>query len=243
MILYTNGCSNTYGHCNDSIHSTWPHIVLKSLVYPNSISVFSSMNTKQSIVPNFDDIKNDVLLNEAMTGGGNDYIFHSTIESLSKLLNYGLKPDYVIIQWSGTNRKIHIKENGEEILIQPTQYPEYEIKWEPVGSKHTIHYVYMLQEFLKKYNINYLFFNYMEWDKSVKKLNVFSEIDMNRWVDFGAGNDILFKGIKDYMVAKGLSCDDAGHPNLNGSYFIANQILNKLGVNTLPLSNFYKKLT
>jgi len=176
MILYTNGCSNTYGYCKNSIHCTWPNIVLKSLVYPNPITNYSLANKNQNFIPTKEKLINcDILINEAMAGAGNDYIFHSTIESIVKLMKYGNKPDLVIIQWSGTNRKIHVKENGDELLIKSNQYPQYEIKWEPVGSKHTIHYVFMLQEFLKKNDINYLFFNYMAWDKRVKGLGVYSE--------------------------------------------------------------------
>jgi len=244
MILYTNGCSNTYGFCKDSIHCTWPNIVLKSLVYPDHIKNYSLANTKQNIIPPKEElITGDILINEAMTGGGNDYIFHSTIESISKLLKYENKPDLVIIQWSGTNRKIHVKENGDELLIQPNQYPHYEIKWEPIGSKHTIHYAFMLQEFLKKNNINYLFFNYMAWDRRIKNYSVYSELDLDKWIDFGWGKEVLLKGIKDYIVESGLSCDESGHPDVNGSYWIGKHILDKLNQSILPITHFHKKMT
>jgi hypothetical protein len=97
-----------------------------------------------------------------------------------------------------------------------------------MGSLHTLHYIFSLQEFLKKENIKYLFFNYMELDSSIKNYSVYNEIDMNGFIDFGFGKDILTTGILETIKEKGFNCDELGHPNKEGNDYIANEILSKI---------------
>jgi hypothetical protein len=105
---------------------------------------------------------------------------------------------------------------------------EYNVKFEPMASKHTLHYMYVLQEFLKKENIDYYFFNYMPLDKSIKNLSTYENIDFDRFINFGYGKDILTTGILEYIKNNQMSCDNMGHPNEVGNEFIANQILKRL---------------
>jgi len=60
MILYSNGCSITYGYLVGHDNS-WA-------------SIYSKAN-------NFN------LINDSQCGVGNDYIFHKSLESISKLIN------------------------------------------------------------------------------------------------------------------------------------------------------------
>jgi hypothetical protein len=168
------------------------------------------------------------LINESRCGAGNDYIFHQTLETVSHLIENNKKPDYVFIQWSGPNRRQHCLPNGEIVNVNLNDNIEYHVKFEPMGSKHTLHYIFMLQEFLKKENIKYYFFNYMALDNSIKNLSIYDEIDVKNFIDFGFGKDILTNGIIEYIKNNNLSCDEFGHPNELGNEFIANEILKKL---------------
>jgi hypothetical protein len=172
--------------------------------------------------------KENILINESRCGAGNDHIFHRTLETLTYLIQNNKKPDYVLIQWSGPNRRQHCLPNGEMKNVNLHDNIEYHVKFEPMGSLHTLHYIFSLQEFLKKENIKYYFFNYMELDKSIKNNPIYNEIDMGNFIDFGFGKDILTTGILEMIKEKEFSCDNQGHPNKEGNEYIANQILKKL---------------
>lgn len=244
MIIYTNGCSHTHGYACVTPYLTWPHMVIRSLINDSNYLFFHKdirYNNKFDIVKEL--LAGDsILLNEAQSGAGNDYILHHTIESVTKLINCDKKPNWVFIQWSGTNRRLHSTPYGTEMYVNPSDSASLGVKFEPMGSMHTCHYSYLLQEFLKSHNINYLFFNYMAWDSSVLKSSIFSKIDFNNWVTFQMGEDVIFNGLIDFFKEKNYTCDEPGHPNLEGSYYIAYHILKKLNKNILPLDKFSKKL-
>ena len=40
-------------------------------------------------------------------GKSNDLIYYETLHFLLSLQKKGLKPDFVVIQWSGVNRRVH----------------------------------------------------------------------------------------------------------------------------------------
>jgi hypothetical protein len=171
---------------------------------------------------------NNILINESKCGAGNDHIFHRTLETLTHLIQNNKKPDFVFIQWSGPNRRQHCLPDGEMKNVNLHDNIEYHVKFEPMGSLHTLHYIFSLQEFLKKENIKYRFFNYMELDKSIKYNSIYNEIDMDNFIDFGFGKDILTTGILEMIKEKGFSCDELGHPNKEGNEYMANEILKKL---------------
>jgi len=170
----------------------------------------------------------NILINESRCGAGNDHIFHQTLETLTHLIDNNKKPNYVFIQWSGPNRRQHCLPNGEMISVNLYDNVEYNVKFEPMASKHTLHYMYVLQEFLKKEKIDYYFFNYMPLDESIKNLSIYENIDFSRFIDFDYGKNILTTGILEYIKNNQMSCDDMGHPNEVGNEFIANQILKRL---------------
>ena len=223
MIIYSNGCSHTFGHCVEK-EEVWVNLIMKNL----SKEYVSFNSNLFSFTENTIINENNIYINESRCGAGNDYIFHTSIESITKLITYNKKPNYVFIQWSGPNRRMHCLPNGEVKFVNPQDNVEYQVKFEPMGSEHTLHYIFLLQEFLKKENIKYYFLNYMPLDNSIKFRSIYNEIDMNSFIDFGFGKDVLTTGILEMIKEKGFSCDELGHPNKEGNEYIANEILNKI---------------
>lgn len=222
MIIYSNGCSHTHVHCVEK-EQIWSSRIMEN--FNSNYYLFISATNPFNI-----DITNNqnILINESRCGAGNDYIFHQTLETLSYLIYNGRKPNYVFIQWSGPNRRQHCAPNGEMLFVNLYDNVDYNIKFEPMASKHTLHYMFSLQEFLKKEGIEYYFFNYMALDKSITDLSIYQNIDFTRFIDFGYGKDILTIGILEHIKNNQMSCDDMGHPNEIGNQFIANQILKRL---------------
>lgn len=224
MLIYVNGCSHTAENIifnNDSspfIINSWAGVV------------FSRFSNKYELWLEFpEDLnKENILFNEAKNGVGNDYIYHTTLESLTKLIKEGKTPDYVLIQWSGPNRRMYCDEDGKPWYVNLYDHTQYYVKFEPMASLHTIHYMYSIQEFLKQHKIKYLFIPYMALDESVKKTSIFELIDMDKVVDFNMGKDIFFKGAIDYIVKNGLNRDEQGHPNEKGYADIAERAFNHI---------------
>ncbi len=229
MIIYTNGCSHTAGHCMKRAQ-TWPHLVMRSLI--------GNMGYSNNVTPSTIKGGSNVLYNQAMHGAGNDYIFHKSLETILALIRSGNKPDYVIIQWSGPNRRMHSDIDGNYVFVNPWDNAHLGVKFEPMGSQHTLHYMFSLQEILKKYNIEYWFFNYMELSKLARKSNIYSEMDLSRFIDFGI-NDILFNGLREYFLSKDMCCDEGGHPNQDANYIIGQNIVDKIGGKIMDKNDFY----
>jgi hypothetical protein len=200
MILYTNGCSITHGYLV-GFENSWANILSKN----NNLD----------------------LINDSQCGVGNDFIFHKSLESLIKLIDESKKPELVIIQWSGPNRRLHCDMNGNYYYVNLTDHLKYHPKYEPMGSEHTLHYMFSLQEFLKTNGIKYYFFNYMDLDSSTKSLNTYKKIDWK------CGSEITMIDLK----KMGLVADNFGHPSLDGQYWIANNISKKLGYNKIDIVN------
>lgn len=229
MIIYTNGCSHTAGHCMKRAQ-TWPHLVMRSLI--------GNVGYSNNITPSTIRKNSNVLYNQAMHGAGNDYIFHTSLETISALIDTGNKPDYVIIQWSGPNRRMHSDENGGFIFVNPWDNGHLGVKFEPMGSQHTLHYMFSLQEILKKNNIKYWFFNYMKLAKLVKKSNIYTLLDLDRFIHFEYDN-ILFEGLIDYFRKKDMCCDEGCHPNQDANYLIGKNVVEKMGGKVMDKTDFY----
>jgi hypothetical protein len=153
---------------------------------------------------------------DSKPGVGNDWIFHKSMENLVLM---DPKPDLVIIQWSSPNRRTHQDLEGKEWYITAHDNPHLYPKYEPMGSKHTLHYIYCIQEWLIRNNINYLFFDYFGLDSSIQKLNVYKVIDWSKFIEIK----------RDYLVINGFTWDNLGHPNLVGVNWMVNKIGEKLG--------------
>lgn len=233
MIVYTNGCSHTAGGCFKQVYS-WPNLLMKSILGKEAYS------TNPPTI-NFNSDSN-VLYNQAKHGAGNDYIFHKSLETISSLIQNDCKPDYVIIQWSGANRRLHCYPDGNTVFVNLFDNTGLGVKFEPMGSEHTIHYMFALQEFLKKNNIDYLFFNYMAIDESIVDTSIFKELDLSKFVEFGMGDDIIFNGLIDFLKSKNMCCDKPGHPNHEGSHLIATEIGKRLNVDVLDIKTFHQSI-
>lgn len=200
MIAYSNGCSITYGYLVDK--NSWSNLI------------FYDFNH----------------INDSKCGVGNDYIFHQTLESITKLIDENKKPDYAVIQWSAPNRRLHCDIDEKIYFVNLCDANrKYLPKYEPLASEQTLHYMFCLQEFLKNNNIEYRFFNYMELDKSIKKLNIFNKIDFSKFITFEI-NNILYNGMVYYMKKNNLVIDNDGHPSISGQHFIAKYVAESLGI-------------
>jgi hypothetical protein len=223
MIIYTNGCSHTddfpWEERYDLEHKksySWPIKLMdrysNSYKYIRQSSDFKIINNQE-----------DFLINDSVSGASNDYIFHTSIETLNGLLLNKITLDYIIIQWSGPNRRFHILPDGHtRLFVNPTEHLEYHLKFEPMASTHTLHYMYLLQEELKKLKIQYKFFNYMGVDEHIKTLNTYKRLDFENIVDFG--NNTLHNGLIELLKNKNYTQDEMGHANENGNIFISNNL-------------------
>jgi len=202
MFIYSIGCSVTYGYG-----------VNKQNSYPSLLKSYFNCD----------------ITNSSKCSVGNDWILHTALEDLLKLKS---NPDLVILQWSGPSRRTHCDIDGSERLVTPYDWTELFPKFEPMASKHTLHYMFLLQNFLENNKINYFFFNYMDLDISVKNLSVYSEINWDK--------SLLIN--KEHMIKNKYSIDSIGHPNVKGHYYIANEILKKMGINESAYSNILNNL-
>tara|TARA_R110000868_G_scaffold345534_5_gene606662 strand:+ start:277 stop:981 length:705 start_codon:yes stop_codon:yes gene_type:complete len=228
MVLYVNGCSHSAGHCI-RLQKTYSNIVMSSLCIDTPHVINPTLPNKNLPI-NF-------LYNESCSGAGNDYIFHKTIETLSYLISIDRKPNYVIIQWSGANRRMHCNEKGVIEFVNPWDMTELGVPFEPMASLHSLHFIFTLQEFLKSKEIEYCFFNYMGLHKTIKKSNILPLIDFDKWIDFGNG-DYLFEGLINFFKLQNLCCDELGHPNQEANFIIANKITDKLKINMIDKDIF-----
>ena len=154
MLIYSNGCSHTVGHDIDWLR-TWSHFTIRSIINEEEYLINPPKNEKK---------EKHVLYNEGIQGAGNDYIFHQSLESLTQLIQNNNKPDYAFIQWSGPNRRQHCLPDGKIVNVNLFYNLEYYANFEPMGSMHTLHYIFTMQEFLKKHDIKYCFLNFMSLD-------------------------------------------------------------------------------
>ena len=88
--------------------------------------------------------------------------------------------------------------------------------------------MFILQEYLIKNNIDYLFFNYIKLDEYVKNLKIYRKIDLSKFIKFSNIDDLLFTGLFEFIIKNGLSNDLYAHENDAGHKFIAKEILNRI---------------
>ena len=226
MLIYSNGCSHTAGH-GISWLRTWPHFTIRGMLGHNEYQSNPHIMGKK---------EKNVLYNEGIQGAGNDYIFHQSLETISRLIKNNEKPDYVFIQWSGPNRRQHCLPDGKILFVNLFDYIEYNIKFEPMGSMHTLHYIFSMQEFLKKNDIHYCFLNFMSLDKSIKELSIYEEIDLDKFLYIEHDSEILFNGILSHLKKEHMSFDCGGHANEKGNLFVTNELLKKLKLKDLNYS-------
>jgi hypothetical protein len=236
MKLYVNGCSYSAGHISKSF-TNWPKILMEPFM-----DNFEEILKENIIYYKNTNNENNILFNSARHGGGNDRILHTTLEEIEHLISENLKPDLVIIEWTWPDRRRTLTETGEKYYLNSSNdylfkkcseldifmHNNNKVKPEPLASEETLHYMFILQEYFIKNNIDYLFFNYIKLDESVKKLNIFKKIDLSKFIKFGNIDDLLFTGLFEFILKNGLSKDSYAHENDAGHKFIAKEILNRI---------------
>ena len=205
MKLYVNGCSYSAGHISKSF-TNWPKILMEPFM-----DNFEEILKENIIYYKNTNNENNILFNSARHGGGNDRILHTTLEEIEHLISENLKPDLVIIEWTWPDRRRTLTETGEKYYLNSSNdylfkkcseldifmHNNNKVKPEPLASEETLHYMFILQEYFIKNNIDYLFFNYIKLDESVKKLNIFKKIDLSKFIKFGNIDDLLFTVVGD----------------------------------------------
>lgn len=199
--------------------------------------------------------KENYFISEATDAKGNDSILYETMESIRYLKRLDKLPDICIIQWSGHSRNLMTPILSEHNnLILPKEYTPFHKKshfteyryctpqkefgnnyllLEPSASFRTINHMVILQEYLKSIGINYVFLNYFPMDERIQKLEIFSELDLDKFVSYDSNKHPLFDGwldaiIKDKEYGLDLNKDEQGHPSIHGMKLISIRVLNKI---------------
>jgi len=227
MIIYINGCSHSIGVSKEY---SWARVVLNSLCRDGK---YIHINRDKINLTN----NSNILYNDSDSAKGNDMIYIQTLEFLSQCRNEGIKPDYIIIQWSGPSR-IARQDVFENMIFHTPSDEENNIILEPHGSRLTLSYMISLQEILKSMNIEYFFINYMELDTKIEKYNILNSLDVSRCISFNESTHPLFDGWRISIRKNGLSMDSDGHPSYLGHYFIANRILKYMNVDNSDVGFF-----
>jgi hypothetical protein len=241
MFLYVNGCSHSDDLWQEKDEErnnsfVWSQHLIKNFV--KDFKYFRIIGENPQKRPyifeekllniSLNDLLNieNLLINDSVSGSGNDRIFHASLESLVKMIKLGKIPDLVVIQWSGPNRREYCDIDGKPLFVSPSENSHLHPKFEPMASTHTVHYMFILQEFLKKYNIDYYFFTYFGLDKSIEDLYTYNLLDITKFIDFS--NNTLYNGLIDLILNKGFNRDEYGHPNEMGAKFISDNIFKNI---------------
>ena len=226
MILYSNGCSHTTK--NHPYFKSYIDLVADTLMGTyDELSLGANINDINELHDISDNVitDQDLLIRGEHHGKGNDTILFETYNCIKSLVSENIKIDYVVIQFSGVNRRIHTTPNGEYEFINPFTNSELGVKFEPVATEQSLQYMLILQDLFKSNNIKYCFIPYMEFDATVlKNSNITKLID----------NDFLIRGLevgcRNEFRSKGRTCDAPGHPNTLGYYELAKLVLEKFNL-------------
>lgn len=237
MIIYSNGCSHT-ADMGMNYNKVYIDILASEI-----LSEYEIINVQQGHYNKFKNFSFELLgdknylLKNAEHGKSNDLIFFETfnvvLDSIGKQ-----KIDFAIIQFSGVNRRVHTNPDGNLEHVNPFDNHHWGIKFEPFATEQSLHYIIILQELFKKYNINYCFVPYMEFDSD--SLNLSDKLDM---IDTSKLTTSLYDGHRNYFRKDGKTCDAPGHPNCIGYYELSKIIISKLNldIKLKPIENYFTK--
>ena len=170
-------------------------------------------------------------------GKGNDNMFHDTLRSLA------IKPighyDFISIQFSSPNRRYYQLPDGKVIHINPYDWSEYGVLFEPQASHHTLNYILTLQKMFGLAKTPYLMMCYFPIERNEENENfVKSMIDLDKFVSFDDNTHPIFDGWIDSMKNKknwfkkdftgSLISDEQGHPSFEGHKYIFSRFKEKL---------------
>ena len=209
MLLYTLGCSFTYGEeLQDPVTQSWPALLAKKIGYD--------------------------VINHGKPGRGNNYIVKTAIKQVPKL-----KPDLVIVAWTSCGRMEFADRYSVYDIWPGCQrrfekpYPHRDTLIKYITSYHNelhqyrnwLQSVILLQDFFKLRNINYRFVNTFDNHELTKKYAKVSQeyielIDIDRFV--GWPDYSMMEWMGDCLKGSG------GHPLELGHDRIATEIFNAL---------------
>ena len=225
MIIYSNGCSHT-AEIGVNYHNVYIDIVAEEIlknykiIYSQEAHYYTNKNF------NFKDLSENknYLIKHAEHGKSNDLIFFESYNIIKDAIKNNVKLDFVVIQFSGVNRRVHTKPDGGLLPVNPWDNSEYGVKFEPFATEQSLQYLIILQELLNDNFINHVFIPYMEFDNDVlKKSDKLDLIDLDRLTTN------LYEGHRNYFRTNGMTVDAAGHPNFIGYYELARMVLQKFG--------------
>jgi hypothetical protein len=234
MIIYNNGCSHTY-EAYTKFSNSYIDIVASELtdfkfksIYPSR--GFFKKDRNNSIADNH------IIYKNAYNGKSNDLIFFETLNFIYTKLFQNQKIDLLVIQWSGPNRRFHSLPNGKIANINLYDNYELGVKFEPLATEQTLHYMKVLQDLCQMYDINYVFIPYMEMDETVANNHPILKL-LNK--DKFTGS--IIEGHRRDFLKKNLTRDVGGHPNMYGVYKLAELILGVLGLSlTREIKHYFK---
>ena len=241
MIIYSNGCSHT-----SDVKQNYDNVyidILANEVLENykTIKVQEGYYNKFKNF-NFKDLDTDTnyLLKNADHGKSNDLIFFESYNIIKDSIINNVKLDFVIIQFSGVNRRIHSNPDGSLLKVNPFDNSEMGVKFEPFATEQSLQYILILQDLLKKHSIKYCFIPYMEFDSDT--LDKSSNLKL---IDNNYLTTSLKEGHRNSFRKKGFVMDASGHPNHQGYYILAKIILKKLGLSDKinPIEDYFSKKT
>ena len=228
MIIYTNGCSHSIGIGSNY---AWSEIVSKALS--------RNMNYLTDIyLENYKIFEKNTFYNFADSGKGNDLIFIETIDFITKCKKNKIKPDYIFIQWSGPSRFTSQEFDGKLRKYTPSDDSIELFSFEPFASIRTLTFIYTLQELFKKENIEYYFCCYMDLDKSIIDTELYSSIDLSKFISFDSQTNPITDGFRQKMIEYGYILDANGHPSFYGHYYIANKFLDVIKIPNTDIGFF-----
>ena len=237
MIIYSNGCSHT-----SDVKQNYDNVyidILANEVLQNykTIKVQEGYYNKFKNF-NFKDLDTDTnyLLKNADHGKSNDLIFFESYNIIKDSIINNVKLDFVIIQFSGVNRRIHSNPDGSLLNVNPFDNSELGVKFEPFATEQSLQYILILQDLLKEHSIKYCFIPYMEFDSDT--LDKSSNL---KFIDTKYLTTTLYKGHRNNFRTNGYVNDAPGHPNHQGYYILAKIILKKLGLSDKinPIEDYF----
>ena len=167
------------------------------------------------------------------TGKGNGAIFHDTIRALCNK-EYGYY-NFATIQFSSANRRVYQIADGTRLHINPYDWTEYGVLFEPQASHETLNYILSLQKLLGVAKTPYLMMCYFPIEKNKENLDfVKNYINLNKFVSFDEDTHPIFDGWIDKMkMDESLISDKQGHPSFEGHKYIFSKFKEKLPFKTL----------
>lgn len=236
MICLFNGCSHSEGTYDIFPNETWTNITLKSI---SENSTFLHIHSRdgwdnEHLFGHLNNLEidsyKDLGISVAKSGKGNDAICFETINYVEYLKQINRKPDYVFIQWSGPTRRLFQTVDDKVQFINLHNITEMGVEpyWEPLGSSLTLTHYVILQTYLEKNNIEYVFIDYPGLDDKLYNPYLKKSINYNKVV---SGPDEI--PLLEYIIKNNLNIDKDGHPNRNGHRYLSQKVLNILDIDLI----------